>query len=67
MNNIRVIRASKLVDLINLEQNNEKYNLAKVFIDLDNSVISDYLDLKRIFIQVSIKVTTNVKDFNTFD
>lgn len=39
-----MVKAFKLVDGINLKQNNKEYNSAKVLIDSDESDASDYLD-----------------------
>ena len=44
ISNTRVVKASKLVDGIDLDNNNKEYNPAEVFIDLDNSNISELSD-----------------------
>lgn len=44
MSNVCIVRASKLVNGINLKQNNKEYNPVKVFINLNDSDTSDYLD-----------------------
>ena len=44
VSNARVVRASKLVDDISLDQDDREYNPAKVFIDLDDSNASDCSD-----------------------
>lgn len=45
------MRVLKLVDGINLNNNNKKYNRTEVFIDSDNSHISKLLDPEKLFTQ----------------
>lgn len=45
------MKAAKLVDSINLKQENKKYNPAKVIFDSDNSNMSDYSNLEKTSIQ----------------
>lgn len=44
VSNARIIKASKLVDNINLKQNDKEYNSVEVLIDFDESDTSDCLD-----------------------
>lgn len=48
VSNAWVIRVSKLIDGIDLDTKNKKYNPAKVFIKLDESDVSDLLDSKEL-------------------
>ncbi len=52
ISNARIVRASKLIDGISLDQNDREYNLAEVFIDLDNSDASDCSDQEESPIQL---------------
>lgn len=45
------MRVFKLVDGIDLNNNNKKYNPTEVFIDSDNSHISKLLDPEKLFTQ----------------
>lgn len=46
------MRVFKLVNNIDLDNNNKEYNPAKVLIDLDNSNISKLFDSKKSFTQL---------------
>ncbi len=60
VNNARIVRASKLVDGISLDQDDREYNPAEVFIDSDDSDASDCLDQEETSIQLSTKSIAEV-------
>ncbi len=60
VSNARVVRASKLVDGISLDQNDTKYNPAEVLIDSDDSDASDCSDQEESPIQLSAKSAAEV-------
>lgn len=57
----RILKIAKLVDNINLEPNNKRYNSAEVLIDLNDSNTSDCSDQKKSLIQnPSIQMSTKI-------
>lgn len=58
MSNTCVVRVAKLVDDINLKQENKEYNPAKVFINSDDSDVSANWDKKRLLVQLLADNTT---------
>ena len=60
VSNARIVRVSKLVDGISLDQDDREYNLAEVFVDSDDSNASDYSDQEESPIQLSAKNVAEV-------
>lgn len=59
--NTLVVRAAKLVDGINLDQKDKKYDFAKVIFNSDNSNASDCSNLEESSMQLSAKTSTKVR------
>lgn len=55
---VRLVRVAKIMDNINLEQEDQKYDPAEVTFDLDDSDALDYLNIDETPMQLLAKTST---------